>query len=132
LYSILFDLDILNSENKGLFEPLEEPLIVKTKLPKLTEKLSIKQMRVRAMSRVSGEMKCFNCGCDDTRVLEIHHKNGDGKKDRDTYTFYKKILLGMRSVDDLELLCKLCNWAHFIQSKYGIKGYKIIFDPYEP
>lgn len=93
--------------------------------------------RIQAMQLISDTMECINCGCDDTRILEINHKNGDGNLERKTTYpkgrgFYKAIVERKRSVEDLEIVCKICNWIHYIRFKFGINGHKIVFDPTIP
>jgi len=56
--------------------------------------------------------RCRNCGLTDARVLQVNHINGDGKKDRASYSshaFYTRILSNKRDTKDLELLCANCN-----------------------
>lgn len=55
---------------------------------------------------------CRMCACSDPRVLQINHRNGGGVKEfrrNPGMTFYRKILSGERTIDDLELLCANCN-----------------------
>jgi len=58
--------------------------------------------------------QCENCGETDIRVLQIHHKNGDGRHDRmqfgtGTQPLYRAIKNGKRTTNDLGLLCANCN-----------------------
>ena len=59
--------------------------------------------------------KCYICGFDDSRALQIDHKNGDGKKDRirftnmgSVYSYYSKHPIEAR--EKLQILCANCNW----------------------
>src|SRR5712664_2744330 len=52
--------------------------------------------------------KCVKCSETDWRVLQINHKNGGGAKElREIHpqTFYLRIVQGLRSTEDLELMC---------------------------
>ena len=72
---------------------------------------------------ILGGQVCVMCGCDDIRVLQIHHVNGDGSKEykeKGQYQIYSSILKGERSVEDLEVRCRLCNIHEYIQRAYGI------------
>lgn len=54
---------------------------------------------------------CDNCRCDDIRLIEINHKNGDGARDtRSKYhqKFLYDIITGRRKTDDLDLRCRVC------------------------
>jgi hypothetical protein len=85
----------------------------------------IRDIRLKALKIVSkGTLKCFRCSCDDIRILEINHTNGGGVKEfkeKGNYKFYRDITKGIRKTDDLNLLCKVCNQAHFVKLKYGIE-----------
>ncbi len=78
-----------------------------------TIKLKIKQ-RLDIIAFFGG--KCIRCGYTDWRALQINHINGGGHADRKRYStfyaFYRAILTGERSKDDLELLCANCNTIH--------------------
>ena len=66
-----------------------------------------------------GKMCCAMCGCDDVRVLEIDHINGNGRVDRKRSScnteWYKAIRKNKR--DDLRVLCKNCNWIHLCEKR---------------
>jgi len=58
--------------------------------------------------------KCLQCGITDIRVLQINHKNGNGRKDyhgnySNSLQFYRGIISGKRRLDDLDLRCANCN-----------------------
>ena len=76
-----------------------------------------------------GIIKCTNCGCDDIRILEINHINGGGYKEYKEKRKYhgsrssflvNEIVMGRRKIDDLNILCHVCNHAYYIKLKYGI------------
>jgi hypothetical protein len=86
--------------------------------------------RLKVFQKVSGfeVPKCVYCGCDDIRLLEVNHKKGGGNKtdykhkhngSSKTTTFYKKILSGERSIEDLEVTCRPCNARHYLELKFG-------------
>jgi hypothetical protein len=57
------------------------------------------------------------------RLLEINHKNGGGGKEmsngHNSMSFYRDIIALRRQVSDLEILCRVCNAKHYLESKYG-------------
>lgn len=68
---------------------------------------------------------CANCGCGDLRVLEVNHRNGGGRKEYKTllglgYNMHYAIVKRNRLVDDLEVLCKVCNAKHYVEHKFGL------------
>lgn len=78
-----------------------------------------------------GKIECSNCGCSDVRILEINHINGGGtletRKGRYAREFHWAIYKGTRSIDDLNLLCKVCNIEHYVKLKFGIDKFKITY-----
>ena len=91
------------------------------------------RIRLKAYHIIGGpHLVCSRCGCERADLLTINHINCDGGQENENRSgtkFYRKIVQGKRKTDDLEILCKLCNWAHYYETKYGIK-YKIILDVY--
>jgi hypothetical protein len=89
--------------------------------------------RKRVFFKVSGSISpvCVRCGCDDTRLLEINHKNGGGAKEmqngKGSTRFYLDIANGTRDTDDLELLCKPCNAIHALELKYGQLPMRVVW-----
>ena len=77
----------------------------------------------------SVRIRCHECGCDDPRIIEINHVFGGGAMEarrlRYYRQFYSDILSGVRTTEDLNLLCKVCNILHYIQLKFGINMYSI-------
>jgi hypothetical protein len=87
---------------------------------------SQQRLRLKALNIVGrGKLQCSNCGIipSNIRLLEINHINGGGYKEvgTDNHKFYRLILSGKRPTDDLNILCKLCNQAHFIERNFGVK-----------
>src|SRR5690606_29517343 len=94
---------------------------------------SRKLMRIRAMKKIDPRLKCVECGCDAINFLDINHKNGGGGKEYSNIgnvEIYRKILNGERSVDDLELLCKVCNKNHWLRLR-GMNGIVVRFIKHE-
>jgi hypothetical protein len=89
----------------------------------------------RALSKIvnGGQIECFNCGCTDERILEINHKNGDGRMERRIMgkarsagvTMWNAILYHGRGVDDLDIRCRVCNALYYIELKYPETGERI-------
>jgi hypothetical protein len=81
-----------------------------------------RQNRLKALSRIArgGPIVCVSCGYNDIRILEINHKNGGGSKEvgRANHNFYRWIANGSRSIDDLDIRCKVCNALHAVGLKY--------------
>jgi len=82
------------------------------------------EARTKALQKISGQDKptCHHCGCDNLRFLEINHLNGGGQKEsklRRGNRFTKDVLIGRRSVEDLEILCRVCNALHYLGLKFG-------------
>lgn len=89
------------------------------------QRLKYKQLRQNVVTFLGD--KCVYCGCDVYDALEINHKDGGGAQEsRKTskWTFYREILDGTRSNDDLELTCRVCNSIHYMKMK-GIEGWVI-------
>ena len=90
-----------------------------------------RNIRKQVLEKLGG--KCVYCGCDIEEILEINHIHGGGNREyRENYkcqiTFYLDIVKGRRSIDDLELTCKVCNAMHYVKLK-GIEGHKVIWEP---
>ncbi len=53
---------------------------------------------------------CVKCKITDIRILTINHKNGGGRKERESRKgLLLDILKGRRKIDDLEVRCQNCN-----------------------
>ncbi|MGD0160330.1 MAG: hypothetical protein ABSB89_08530 [Candidatus Bathyarchaeia archaeon] len=96
----------------------------------MTDRSSNWRMRWNALQKISksGQPKCVYCGCDFPRALEINHKDPTAKKQEKISgkpvsgsPFYRRILSGERSTEDLEVACGVCNKNHYFQRKYGLK-----------
>ncbi len=76
-----------------------------------------------------GKIECVRCGCNDQRLIEINHKNGGGGKELKgkSHKFYIDIARLRRKTDDLELLCRVCNAVHFLETKYGVLPFLVVW-----
>lgn len=83
------------------------------------------ERRIRVLMMVGkGKIICSQCGCDFSQIIQIHHLNGGGTQEmrkgwKIPKHFYKAILNGTRKIDDLALLCPLCNVLEYLTRKYG-------------
>ena len=61
--------------------------------------------------------RCENCGTEDVRVLQIHHRIGGGSAERsrglDSVRLVRGILSGRISREKFGLLCANCNWIEY-------------------
>jgi len=67
---------------------------------------------------------CPICGCDDIKILEINHLLHNGNQERKNlkdYKFYREIIEGTRSTEDLDIRCRICNYIYFLEHKSGNK-----------
>lgn len=112
--------DKSEERKEGLKQWLADPANRKAK-----SKKDYVLQRKRIFFRLSGSIhpRCVRCGCDDTRLLEINHKNGGGHQEveqgRKSQAFHHAIAVGKRAVDDLELLCRPCNALHYLELLHG-------------
>lgn len=64
---------------------------------------------------------CANCGCNFIEILELNHKNGGGTKENlRSYAMYRAVITGRRTLEDLEVLCKVCNTKDHVKRAFGI------------
>jgi len=77
---------------------------------------------------------CDNCGCDNLNLLEVAHVNHDGEEERESagwrrygHGMYRAIIKGQRVINDLKVLCKLCNIKEMIEQNFGDKGFKVSY-----
>jgi len=91
--------------------------------PNLCKRTRFKALTTIALNKNCGKVACMNCGFNkNVDLLEINHINGGGRKEKVTrIQFYRSIANKKRTIDDLDILCSVCNIAHFVELKYGIK-----------
>lgn len=112
--------------SKKIEKPLYNQKFCSTKCKKIfhrpydneTGKKRFQRDRKEAMEKVcKGEMWCAICGVEDD--LEINHINGGGRKEVTEeigrWNFYRSIINGKRTVADLNILCKRCNWEDYLK-----------------
>jgi len=88
------------------------------------------------LSKVDPLLKCANCGCDDTRFLEVNHiKGGGGKEHTKRGDGMRNMILiiysGKRGTEDLNLLCRACNSLDHLERVYGKTGLSVVWDKKE-
>jgi len=92
------------------------------------------EIRLEVLARIDPAMKCARCGCDDTKFLEINHIKGGGNKEHKKRG--KKVTRNMillihhkkRSVEDLNLLCRICNALDHLERVFGKTRIRIVWD----
>jgi hypothetical protein len=92
---------------------------------KLARKRTYNSRKANAMSKVA-EPVCNKCGCDELDFLEFNHIGGGGCQDwkeSKNKAMADRILTG-RSVDDLEILCRLCNALDHLSRKNKTESLK--------
>ena len=81
------------------------------------------RVKIEAFSKITngGPIQCCHCGCDKFEFLEINHKNGGGRKEQkllETKTVLQdRVQRELRSVEDLEITCRVCNALHYLKLK---------------
>lgn len=89
-----------------------------------------KRLKMNALKKVARSDKplCVNCQCSFMPLLQINHKDGGGRIERKKYKnhrdFYRAIVRERRSIEDLEVLCLVCNAKHYAYLKYA-KQYNV-------
>ena len=82
-------------------------------------------------------MKCVMCGCDDTRFLEVNHIKGGGKKEQQKFkgdnhgssqNIISLIHKGKRGIEDLNLLCRVCNSIDHLERQFGNTCLRVVWD----
>lgn len=93
----------------------------------LARKKRVDLLHLEALQIVGkGNLICQRCGCSNVEALEINHTEGNGNSDRKEFglvgeKLYKQIISGKRKTDDLNILCKVCNFADYFEIKMGCK-----------
>jgi hypothetical protein len=89
-----------------------------------------RKIRLQALNKLGGS-KCIRCGCKEFDLLEINHRKGGGVFERKhcySMGFYRSIIDGTRPIDDLEVVCMVCNAAHTAEVLKKCKGkYNIMY-----
>lgn len=69
---------------------------------------------------------------DEVSLLEINHINGGGRamaKTRQNRPLYRDIAKGRVELSEYNVLCRVCNALHYIQSILGVKGHRVTWKP---
>jgi len=76
-------------------------------------------------------IQCFSCLCTDISELEIEHSNNDGwdEKKKGWNVFITSILNGSRKLDDLLILCHVCNVCSYENFTAKSGRWEVIFYP---
>jgi hypothetical protein len=93
----------------------------RTKYPekqKLARKRAYNNRKLKALKMV-GDAECVRCGCDELDFLEFNHTEGGGCKDwrKNKGVAMMDRVIGGRDTEDLEILCRICNALHYLESK---------------
>ena len=80
--------------------------------------------RKRRTLEMLGGAICVECGCDELSFLEINHIGGGGSMEwkSNKGSLMDLILSGRRSVDGLNVLCRVCNAVEFLTRKNKSPG----------
>ena len=88
--------------------------------------------RLEVLAKIDPAMKCANCGCDDTRFLEINHIKGGGKKEQKKLGATQNLVLliqtGKRGAEDLNLLCRPCNALDHLERVFGKTPFRVVWE----
>lgn len=85
-----------------------------------------RNLRLKVFEYLGGA-ECVRCKCKVLEVLEINHKNLGGRKEYAAFSWrqiYRSIIKNKRK-DEFEVLCKVCNAAHYVEKKFNLE-YDII------
>ena len=94
------------------------------------DKEAYKRLRMKAFEQLGGA-RCCNCGCDIFTILEINHVNGGGRvelKIKQSRQLYRDIARGCVDVTEYNVLCRVCNALHYVESVLGILGHKVYWN----
>jgi len=89
----------------------------------------LKDLREKAVNILGGPI-CENCGCDVSSLLEINHIQGNGNTERrhtNRASFLRAIVNGKSDKRLYNILCKICNIHHYVESVLQYKGHTVIW-----
>ena len=132
----------LNRKGQEYYQKNREAVIQRTKKYRQENKEWYKKyyqkkyenIKLQVLAKIDPAMKCANCGCDETRFLEVNHIKGGGgqeNKKRGKKVTRNMILLihtGKRGLEDLNLLCRVCNQLDHLERVYGPSGSRVVWD----
>jgi hypothetical protein len=82
-----------------------------------------KNLKLRVYDYLGGAI-CVRCGCTDSRILEINHIYGGGAKEikrLGSGSQIQRSILKDKRKDEFEVLCRVCNAAHYCELRFGLK-----------
>jgi hypothetical protein len=82
-----------------------------------------RELKARVFAHYSnGHTQCSRCGFADIRTLQLHHINGDGKKQRDglTVSMYRQLEKDGYP-DGLEVLCANCRFIEHAKEPIDVE-----------
>jgi hypothetical protein len=82
---------------------------------------------------ILGGARCIECGCDVRELLEVNHIEADGAHERkqlgkQPLSLYQDIRAARVDKMRYNVLCKVCNALHFVQTVRGIQGHRVVWD----
>ena len=89
----------------------------------------MKELRRKVIDLIGGPI-CAECGCDEFRILEINHIEGGGTREHKEKRYKKMlcdIVYGRVDAKKYNVLCRVCNAAHYVSSLLGIPGHRVIW-----
>jgi len=138
------NIEKIKKQKREYYQKNREIILLKSKRYTQRNTTSVKEYqkghhqkkRLEVLAKIDPSMKCAMCGCDDTRFLEINHIKGGGRKehkgrkkiDHSSTNFVMLIHKGKRSVEDLNLLCKVCNSIDHLERVYGKSGLRTVWE----
>lgn len=105
-----------------------EPEKIKNELHKYSKKVH-KEALEKIVKDKNILLRC-PCGCSEIDLLEIDHLDENGNEERKKLSgqaFCRAIRDGERRTDDLTILCKVCNYIKFCNSKAKTGQWKTKF-----
>jgi hypothetical protein len=91
------------------------------------DKKAHRRLRAKVFETLGGA-QCSNCGCDVFEILEVNHINGGGcqeLKTKQTRQLYRDIIHERVEQNDYNVLCRVCNALHYVETILGIAGFQI-------
>ena len=91
------------------------------------DKKAHRRLRAKVFEVLGGE-QCSNCGCNVFEILEINHINGGGRRElktKQTRQLYRDIIHERVKQDNYNVLCRVRNALHYVETVLGIVGFQI-------
>jgi len=136
--------DKINKANRESYQRNKEKVILRTNrnyrknISKYSQykKKSYGKIKLEVFAKIDPDIKCANCGCNDTRFLEVNHIKGGGSKEHKVRGDGMKNMIliirsGKRGTENLNLLCRACNSLDHLERMYGKTGLSVVWDKKE-